>query len=294
MRTAATRVSPRRCTTALVKCVVPIITAPTFAAAGAVASRSASARVTPPVTSAVVGVFTAAATRSPSRKTASVLVPPTSIPIRRRRAFAGLRPSTVGRTSAVFISGKYRVEVEVVAEGARADVLQSLGRQQKGRRGQGDDGHALAVAERLGADGVAGDGVEHADQVRRRHAHDAVEPADGELVLKREAEGVAAVRVQAVQRGGAPQEPLGRAPGDVLHLAGEEPQPALGIDHRLDGIAVLAPRRLHRPTQADRLGGRIEDAALLYFLAGARRLARARDGADGDAGGPRQPLHPLP
>ena len=36
----------------------------------------------PVVTSAVVGVFTACTTRSPSSSTASVLVPPTSIPMR--------------------------------------------------------------------------------------------------------------------------------------------------------------------------------------------------------------------
>ena len=82
IRTAAMRVRPRRWTTALVKCVVPIMTASTRAAAGAAASRSASARVIPLVTSAVVGVLTAATTRSPSSRTASVLVPPTSMPTR--------------------------------------------------------------------------------------------------------------------------------------------------------------------------------------------------------------------
>src|SRR5205814_2390232 len=174
---------------------------------GSVASSSASARVTPPVTSAVVGVFTAATTRSPSRRTASVLVPPTSIPILRRRAFAGLRPSTVGLAtgvaiglrrstvglatgvaaglrrstvglatgvaielrrstvglatgvavglrrstvcprSPVFISREDRAEVEVVAEGARAHVLQALRRQEDRGRGERHNGHALAVAQ---------------------------------------------------------------------------------------------------------------------------------------------------
>src|SRR5437660_686757 len=355
MRTAATRVRPRRWTTALVKWVVPIMTALIVVAGsassarsvgglfgmrlGSVASSSDSARVTPPVTSAVVGVFTAATTRSPSRRTASVLVPPTSMPIRRRSGFAGLRRSTVGLAtgvaiglrrstvglatgvaiglrrstvglatgvavglrrstfcprSPVFISREDRAEVEVVAEGARAHVLQALRRQEDRGGGERDDGHALAVAQRLGTDGIARDRVEHADEVRRRHARRAVEPADGELVLEGEGERVAAVRVQPLQRGGAAQKSLRRAARDVLHLAREEPQPTLGVDHRLHGVAVLPARGLHGLPQPHGLAGRIEDAALLHFLARAGRLARAGDGADGDARRAGQPLHPRP
>src|SRR5438094_130012 len=355
MRTAATRVRPRRWTTALVKWVVPIMTALIVVAGsasparsvgglsemrlGSVASSSASARVTPPVRSAVVGVFTAATTRSPSRRTASVLVPPTSMPIRRRSGFAGLRRSTVGLAtgvpaglrrstvglatgvaiglrrstvglatgvavglrrstfcprSPVFISREDRAEVEVVAEGARAHVLQALRRQEDRGRGERHNGHALAVAQRLGTDGIARDRVEHADQVRRRHARRAVEPADGELVLEGEGERVAAVRVQPLQRGGAAQKSLRRAARDVLHLAREEPQPTLGVDHRLHGVAVLPARGLHGLPQPHGLAGRIEDAALLHFLARAGRLARAGDGADGDARRAGQPLHPRP
>src|SRR6267143_3577370 len=294
MRTAATRVTPRRWTTALVKCVVPIIAALTREASGATASSSDNARVTPPVTSAVVGVFTAATMRSPSSRTASVFVPPTSIPILRRSGCAGLRRSTFCPRSPVFISCEHRLEVEVVAERARAHVLQPLRRQEDRGRGERDDGHALAVAQRLGADGVARDRVEHADQVRRRHARRAVEPADGELVLEGEGERVAAVRVQPLQRGGAAQKSLRCAARDVLHLAREEPQPPLGVDHRLHGVAVLPARGLHGLPQPHRLGGRVEDAALLHFLARAGRLARARDGADGDARRAGQPLHPFP
>ena len=83
MRTAATRPRSRRCTTALVKWVVPIMAAWASRAAGACSTSAARARVMPVVTSGVVGVFTAAETASSSRSTASVLVPPTSIPIRR-------------------------------------------------------------------------------------------------------------------------------------------------------------------------------------------------------------------
>ena len=89
-----------------------------------------------------------------------------------------------------------------------------------GRRGQRDDGHPLAVAQRLGADRVAGDGVEHADEVGRHDPRLAVEPAHRELVLEREREGVAAEVVEALDRRGAAQEALGGAPGDVVDLAG--------------------------------------------------------------------------
>jgi hypothetical protein len=82
-RTAATRSRSRRCTTALVKWVVPIIAACASRAAGARSTSPASAREMPVVTSSVVGVFTAATTASSSSSTASVLVPPTSMPMRR-------------------------------------------------------------------------------------------------------------------------------------------------------------------------------------------------------------------
>ena len=85
MRTAATRVRSRRWTTALVKWVVPIITASIGPPSSAAASRSRRAAVIPLVTSAVVGVLTAWTTRVPSRSTASVLVPPTSMPMRLTR-----------------------------------------------------------------------------------------------------------------------------------------------------------------------------------------------------------------
>ena len=82
-RTAAVASTSRRCTTALVKCVVPIITTPTDSGA-MLPSRSSrrSASSTPPITSAVVVALTACSTSRPSIATASVLVPPTSTPIR--------------------------------------------------------------------------------------------------------------------------------------------------------------------------------------------------------------------
>lgn len=65
---------------ALRKCVVPIITAVTDSTGG---SRARTAAVTPEVMSDVVGDLAVASTRSsPPRSAASVLVPPTSMPIR--------------------------------------------------------------------------------------------------------------------------------------------------------------------------------------------------------------------
>src|SRR5258708_3983968 len=83
MRIAATRASPRRCTTALTKCVVPITT-PSIAplATAGWRPRRSSAVTMPSVTSAVVGVFTACTMLPSSSSTASVLVPPTSMPMR--------------------------------------------------------------------------------------------------------------------------------------------------------------------------------------------------------------------
>ena len=59
MRMAAVGVSPRRSTMALVKCVVPSITASTRRASGpAISTSSASAAEMPELTSAVVDVLT--------------------------------------------------------------------------------------------------------------------------------------------------------------------------------------------------------------------------------------------
>ena len=85
---------PRRCTTALTKCVVPITT-PSIApaATSGCAESSASAVTMPVVTSAVVGVLTACTTCPSASSTASVLVPPTSMPIRRITVTLTLRPA---------------------------------------------------------------------------------------------------------------------------------------------------------------------------------------------------------
>src|SRR5205823_11765647 len=62
-------------------------------------------------------------------------------------------------------SSKHALEVDVIAEGARADVAQALLGEEHRRRRQGDHGDPLAVADGLGADRFAGHRIEHADQV---------------------------------------------------------------------------------------------------------------------------------
>jgi hypothetical protein len=82
-RIAAVGIRRFASTTAFVKWVVPIITPWTCGASTPLAEISErSAETIPLVTSGVVGVFTSASTRRSSISTASVFVPPTSIPIR--------------------------------------------------------------------------------------------------------------------------------------------------------------------------------------------------------------------
>jgi hypothetical protein len=83
MRMANTGTSSRRWMKALVKWVVPIMTA--SIASGVIAHSEISAVIAsamPELTSLLVGRFTAPSTFLPDRRTASVFVPPTSTPIR--------------------------------------------------------------------------------------------------------------------------------------------------------------------------------------------------------------------
>src|SRR6266705_1181974 len=127
IRIAATFIKCRRWTTALMKCVVPITTAST-------GSRAAGA--------------------ARNAFTASVLVPPTSIPMR--------RISLHSSASALFENG---TEIQVVAKGAGADEFEATRARQDGRSRQRHHGDTLAVANRLGADRMARDALKHADQV---------------------------------------------------------------------------------------------------------------------------------
>ena len=74
-----------RSSRALVRWVVPTITAPTRRPGGRWRTASRSASRIPEVTSAVVGRLAAPASAAPSMRTASVLVPPTSTPMNTAR-----------------------------------------------------------------------------------------------------------------------------------------------------------------------------------------------------------------
>src|SRR4051794_958469 len=168
MRIAATFINCRRCTTALMKCVVPITTASTGSRAAGSARSALRASRMPEVTSMVVGRLTVKTTLSPSSSTASVLVPPTSIPMRR-----------------IPLDSKNRTKIQVVAKGAGADELQPARAGQHLGRLQRHHGDALAVADGLGADGVARDAFEHADQVGTHRDRLLLAPGDDPLVLER-------------------------------------------------------------------------------------------------------------
>ena len=83
---AATLVRCRRWTTALMKCVVPIITpSMRLPSSTPVDPRLLIESRMPVVTSSLVGAFMARTTLPSSIRTASVLVPPTSMPMRLMR-----------------------------------------------------------------------------------------------------------------------------------------------------------------------------------------------------------------
>src|SRR3954469_4789645 len=140
IRIAATFIKFRRWTTALMKCVVPITTASIGPRAEGSARSAFSASRMPDVTSCVVGRLTAKTTLSPSSSTASVLVPPTSIPMRRINLHSS--------ASALFENG---TEIQVVTKGAGTYEFEAARAGQDGGSRQRHHGDTLAVADRLGA-----------------------------------------------------------------------------------------------------------------------------------------------
>src|ERR1700731_2601894 len=213
IRTAATRARSRRCTTALTKWVVPITTPSILLRAmSGRGGSSASAVTMPVVTSDVVGVLTARATPPSSSMTASVLVPPTSMPIRR----IGLRAINL---APLLEDG---AEVEIVTEGARSDMIEPLRRQENCRRGQHDDRDPPAVPDGFRAECFARYGVQHADQFGRHRDRGLVAPDHDPFVLVCDLEPRSAVFIEAFDHRPAAQKPLRGAAGDVDDLATED------------------------------------------------------------------------
>src|SRR5258706_932284 len=208
IRIAATFIRWRRCTTALMKWVVPITTESTGPRdAGSARSAFRASRM-PEVTSSVVARLTAKITLSQSSSTASVLVPPTSIPMRRM---------TLHSCASALVEN--RKEVQVVAEGARADEFEAPRAGQHRGSPHRHHGDALAVADRLGADRMAGQSLKHADQVRTHRDRLALAPGDDPLVLERQIEPAATAGGDALDGDGASQQALRAPPGECDHLA---------------------------------------------------------------------------
>src|SRR5262249_25832485 len=53
------------------------------------------------------------------------------------------------------VAGEHRAEIEVVAKGARPDMIEPPGAEEHRRCRQRDDRHPPAIADRLGAEGLA-------------------------------------------------------------------------------------------------------------------------------------------
>src|SRR5882724_6309177 len=282
MRIAATFCNERRCTTALMKWVVPITTASTGTAAAGLARNDLSASRMPEVTSAVVGRLTEWTTFSPAIRMASVLVPPTSMPIRFIRSGSCLGGREEG------------TEIEVVAEGAGTDEFEAARAREHVRRWQRHDGDALAVTHGLGADAVAVDAVEHADQVGRHRDRLIAAPGHDPFVLEGEFQPVAAIGIAAFDQRRAAQEAFGGATRDIDDLAGKQLLAALAFEQCGDRVVMAAVGCLDGAADANGLGRREMDAPVLDLAPGARRLAGGGDRAHLDADLSARALHPFP
>jgi len=189
---------------------------------------------------------------------------------------------------------KHAPELEVIAEGARADMRQAARREEDRRRRQRDHGDPLAVPDGFAADRLTRYRVEHADQVGRHGDGLAVAMRHDPFVLEIDGHDRAAPVVHAVEAHDATQKTLGRAAFDVDHLAPVQKLARLDRQDGGDGIFVLALGFAHGVADGHGLGGRAVDAPLLDLRAGARRLAGGGDRAVFDADLARHPLGPFP
>src|SRR5271168_3483275 len=280
MRTAATRARSRRCTTALTKWVVPITT-PSILPRAISGRRvsSASAVTMPVVTSDVVGVLTACATLPSSSTTASVLVPPTSMPIRRISLAPLLEDGA---------------EVEIVTEGARSDMIEPLRRQENRRRGEHDHRDTPAIPDGFRAECFARYGVQHADQFGRHRDRSLVAPSHDPFVLECDIEPRSAVFIEAFDHRPAAQKPFRGAAGDVDDLAAEDEFAAPFVEDRVHRVLVMPLRLPHAAADADGFRHSKMNAPILDLAPGARGLAGRGDRAEFDADLAADPLHPSP
>src|SRR5215470_7767575 len=238
----ATRRSFRRSSTALVACVVPSMTwlIRCGSAPGACKTRSIAV-VIPPVMSGVHGTLALAMTRSAgSMITASVLVPPTSIP--RRYSGAGTGELLHGQV------------IEVVVERPRPGHGDpALGPPDR-ITGKSDHRHPLAVPDHLGGDRFGGLAVQHRDEIGHRSEQTPAFQRHQVLVLHLQPDQPAVVLLQALDHHTAADEPAGGMPLDVQYFAGDQPERAELGDQ---GGHRAAPRARERLTDADRPRDRV-------------------------------------
>src|SRR4051794_15319883 len=168
---------------------------------------------------------------------------------------------------------EHRAEIEVVAEGAGADMVDSPRGQKDRRGGQGNDGDAHAVTDRLGAERISGNRVENAYQIGRHDQRLTVAPGEDPFVLKGKFEPPIAVLVQPFDDATAAQEALGGAARDIDDFAAEQSFAAGFVDDRGNRVFMAALRVAHAAADPDRLGHYEMNAPLLDFGAGARRFA---------------------
>src|SRR2546421_4025479 len=231
----ATRRRFRRSSTALVAWVVPSMTWLIRRGSAPGACRTVSiALVIPPVMSGVHGTLALATIRSAgSMITASVLVPPTSMP--RRYSGAG--------TGELL----HRQVIEFVVERPRPSHGDpALGSPDR-IAGESDHRHPLAVPDRLGADRVGGLAIQHRDQVRHRGEHAAAFQRHQVLVLQLQPDQPACVLPEALDHHAAAGEPTGGVPLDVQDLAGDQLERAKLRDQGGHGAAPRARERLTDP-----------------------------------------------
>src|SRR5579875_1793060 len=279
MRTTATRRSLRRSSTALVACVVPSITWVTRPGSmpGARSTLSMAA-VIPPVISGVHGTFALASSRSSaSRMTASVFVPPTSIP--RRKSSAG---------TGQFLHGHV---VELVADRARPGDGKACRAAPHRVAPHGDDRDPLPVPHPLGGDRIGGLRVQHGDQVGNGGEHPALLERDQVLVLQLKAAQPACVIAEALHDHGAPHDSAGRAALDIGDLPADQPPRSGLADQRLDRVADGLGQRLADP---DRQRHRAAHGGPPGLGDGHRVLGRGGRAAELDRRGPGEALHPVP
>src|SRR5215469_14174505 len=233
--TTATRRSFLRSSTAFVAWVVPSMTWVIRRGSAPGARNTVSmAAMMPPVMSGVHGTLALAITRSAgSMMTASVLVPPTSMP--RRQSGAG---------TGKFLHGHV---TEVVTEGPRPSDRDPRTGPPDRVTGKGDHRDPLPVGDPLGHDRIRRLAVQHRDQVRDGGEHPATFQRHEVLVLQFQPQQPAGIVTEALDHHAAPDEAARGTPFDVRHLAADQPECTDFRDQCGHGAAFCARYRLTDP-----------------------------------------------